>query len=133
MRHYLKSLIISAASFYVAYTLVPTITLGDDPKNALLVIAGLFIISQVINPFFSFILLPINFLTFGSVALILNGIFIFLLPRFIPGFTIGAYNFGGADIYGFIIPAANLSQIATVILVALIITVLQKILHLIFE
>ena len=133
MRHYFKSLIISAASFYIAYNAVLTINLGSNPKNILLVIGGLFIISQIINPFFSFVLLPINFLTFGSVSVVLNGIFFFVLPRLIPDFVIGAYNFPGANIQGFIIPAASLNQFATIILVTLIVTLSQKILHLIFE
>ena len=132
MRHYLKSLIISTPSFYLAYILIPTVYFGNNPKNLAIIIGGLFLISLVVNPFFSFILIPINFLTFGSVALILNGIYFFLLPRFVD-FSISAYNFPGANIEGFILPAFNFSQIATIILFTLIVTISQKILHLIFE
>ncbi|EKD57396.1 MAG: hypothetical protein ACD_57C00319G0002 [uncultured bacterium] len=132
MRHYLKSLIIATASFYLAYTMVPTISFGGNPKNLAFIIGGLFLISLIINPIFSFILLPINFLTFGSVSLILNGIYFFFLPRFVD-FSIGAYNFPGATIEGIIIPAVNFNAVAAIILVTSIVTLSQKILHFIFE
>ena len=40
MRHYLKSLIIAAIAFYLAYTLIPTISLGKDTRNIAIVIGG---------------------------------------------------------------------------------------------
>lgn len=133
MRHYVKALIISAIAFYIAYSLVPTISFGPDPKNIAIVIGGILITSIAIHPIFSLILLPINILTFGLLSLALNIALIFAFIRFLPGFAIGAYNFPGANIEGFIVPTANLNQIETIIVVALIITLVQKILHIIFE
>lgn len=133
MRHYLKALIISFVAFYAAYTLVPTIKFGNDPKNLLIFIGGIFIISQVINPIFSLVLLPINHLTFGLVMLVLNIGLIFSLLNFLPGFIIRAYSFPGAQIEGIILPAVVFSQTTTILLVAAIITIVQKILHIIFE
>ena len=133
MRHYLKKLIIAAASFYVAYSLVPTISTGTDPKNILLVIGGLVIISIIINPIFSMVLLPVNHLTFGLLMFVLNIAFIFALLTFLPGFSIAPYHYPGANINGFIVPAYSFSGITVVILVALIITIVQKISHIIFE
>ena len=133
MRHYLKAIIISAASLYVAYTLVPTIKIGQDPKNILLLIGGVFIISQVINPIFSLVLLPINHLTFGLVMFILNIALFFALLNYLPGFVINPYNFGGSTVLGIILPPANFDRITTILLVAAIITIVQKSLHIIFE
>ncbi|OGE10862.1 hypothetical protein A3A60_02685 [Candidatus Curtissbacteria bacterium RIFCSPLOWO2_01_FULL_42_26] len=133
MRHYLKSILITVASAYIAYRLIPTIDLGFDPRAPLVIIGGLWIISQLISPIFSLVLLPINLLTFGLVSLIINIAFIFALLNFLPGAVIGPYNFPGADIDGIILPAMNFSQIATIVLVAVIITVVQKVLHIIFE
>lgn len=133
MRHYLKTLIITIASAYIAYRLVPTIQIGPDPKNILLLLGGLWLISQIINPLFSLVLLPLNFITFGLVSLIINIAFIFALLNFLPGFIISAYDFPGAFIDGIILPAISFNQVATIILVAAIITAVQKILHVIFE
>ena len=60
MRHYIKALIITFVALYTAYRLVPTINIGNDPKNILMIMGGIFIISQIINPIFSLVLLPIN-------------------------------------------------------------------------
>ncbi|MBI3282488.1 phage holin family protein [Candidatus Curtissbacteria bacterium] len=133
MRHYVKALIISAIAFYIAYSLVPTISLGPDPKNIAVVLGGIFITSMAIHPIFSLILLPINLLSFGLLSLALNIALIFALIRFLPGFAIGAYDFPGANIEGFIVPALPMNQLGTIVAVALIITVVQKILHIIFE
>ena len=62
MRHIIKSFLITVAIVYIAYIIVPTIDFGPDPKNILLFLGGLWIISQVINPIFSIVLLPINLL-----------------------------------------------------------------------
>ena len=133
MRHYLKSILITVASAYIAYRLIPAIDLGFDPRAPLLIIGGLWVISQLISPIFSLVLLPINLLTFGLVSLILNIAFIFALLNFLPGTAIGPYNFPGATIDGIILPSMYLNQIATIIAVATIITIVQKVLHIIFE
>src|SRR4030042_2355586 len=133
IKRYLKSLILSAVCLYIAVKLVPTIDFGNDPKNILLSVAGIFVISQLINPLFSIILMPINHLTFGLVMLVLNIALIFGLIRFLPGFTVEPYYFSGMNINGVILPALNFNSVGTIILVSLIISFSYKILHLVFE
>jgi len=133
MRHYLKSIIITCISAYFAYRMVPSVNFGFDPRTPFIIIGGLWVISQLINPIFSLVLLPINLLTFGLLALILNIAFIFALLNFIPGLVINPYYFMGADVSGIIVSPIYLNQIATIIAIAVIITVVQKILHIIFE
>ncbi|OGD84335.1 hypothetical protein A2165_00065 [Candidatus Curtissbacteria bacterium RBG_13_40_7] len=133
MKHYLKALIISSSAFYVAYRFVPTINFSNNPKNLLILIGGIFVISQIINPIFSLVLLPINHLTFGLVTLVLNIALIFALLNFLPDFNVSAYYFPGAIYNGIVLPAINFNEIATIILIASIITIVSRILHLIFE
>ena len=133
MRHYIKSLLITIASFFTTANFIPVISVGENPKNLPLVIAGLWFITLIINPIFSLVFLPINILTFGMISSILNIAFLFALINFLPGFHIDAFTFPGANINGIILPTVALNQVTTVILVALLITVLQKLLHLIFE
>lgn len=133
MKHILKSLIITLSALYIALHFIPTVEFGDDPKNILAFIGGIWIISQIINPIFSIVLLPVNLLTFGMFSFILNAAFIFALTNFAPGFYVGEYDFPGANIEGVILPSYYFSEILTIIVVAIIITTVQKILHLIFE
>lgn len=133
MRHFLKAVILTIVALYTAYSIVPTINLGGNPKNVLILLGGIFLVSQVINPIFSLVLLPINHLTFGLVMFILNIALIFALINFLPGFNIAAYSFPGANIEGFILPANNFNEVSTIVLVAFIITFVQKVLHIIFE
>ena len=133
MRHYIKSFLITIASFYITITAIPALALGHDIKNVILFIGGLWIISQIIKPIFSLVLLPVNILTFGLVSLLINIAFVFALLNFLPGFSISAYHFPGAIIQGVIFPPISFNQIYTILLIAASITILQKILHIIFE
>lgn len=133
MRHYLRKALIASIAFYVAYTFVPTIKLGNDPQNLAIVIGGILATSVIIQPLFSIVLLPINLLTFGAMSLVLNLALIFAYLKFLPGFAITPYDFPGANFQGFILPAVKLTQAATILAVAVIITLVQKIFHLIFE
>lgn len=133
MRHYLKTFIIAALSFYLVITLIPTINLGTDPQNWAIVVGGVILTSIIIQPIFSIVLLPINILTFGLLSLILNIALLWAYIKFLPGFTISAYNFTGANIQGFIVPPANMNQIETLVVAAIILTFSQKALHIIFD
>lgn len=133
MRHYLKAIVITSTALYAAITFIPTIHFGRDPKNILFTLGGLFLISQVINPIFSLILLPLNHLTFGLVMFLFNIALIFALINFLPGFNVNPYHFPGTTIEGLILPATSLNRVATIILVAFVITFVQKVLHIIFE
>lgn len=133
MRHYLKSVIITVATFYISTSLINTVSFGNDPKNILMFLAGLWIISQIVNPIFSLVLLPVNILTFGLISFLLNVAFVFALLTFLPGFSVSAFYFPGAVIQGVIFPAVPLNQIGTILLLSLAITILHKILHIIFE
>lgn len=133
MKHYLRILILTIISFYAAYSLIPSIRLGVDPKNILFVLGALLLVNLIINPIFSIILLPINILTFGLLSFILNIAVLFALTQFLPGFAILPYNFPGFNFEGFIIPATSLTQAGTLLAAAIIITLVQKALHILFE
>lgn len=133
MRHYLKSVIITIATFYISTSLISTVSFGNDPKNILMFLGGLWIISQIVNPIFSLVLLPVNILTFGLISFLLNVAFVFALLTFLPGFSVSAFYFPGAVVQGVIFPPVPLNQIETVVVLSLAITILHKILHIIFE
>ena len=133
MRHYLRKLIIVFLSLYVAYSLVPTVSLGNDPKNWLVIVVSFFLVTIIIKPIFSLILIPLNFITIGLVSFILNTATIFALTVFIQGVSVGAYNFPGANLGGIILQPLALTQVMTIVVLGLLITVTQKVLHVILE
>lgn len=133
MRHYLKALVIAIVAFNTAYLLIPTINVGKDPNNIPIIIGGLLLVSLLINPIFALILLPVNHLTFGSVSFVLNSALIYLMTIYLPGFNINPYDFRGINIEGLIIQPYKFNELATIILVAAIITLTQKTLRIIFQ
>lgn len=133
MRHYLKKLIIIVISLYLAYSLIPTIKLGSEPKNLLIIIASFLLASMIIRPIFSLVLLPLNIATIGVLSLVLNAAVILVLLNTLPSVSISPYNFPGLNIEGVILQPIVFSQLSTIFLVAAIVTITQKILHTIFE
>lgn len=133
MRHYLKTVILTVVTFYIIYTFIPVFTLPKGPENIFLVIGGFWVLSQIIKPIFSLVLLPINLLTFGLVSVIINITYLFALENFLPGFAINAYDFPGLDYEGIVLPAMSFSEVTTVILIGFALSLIQKILHIIFE
>lgn len=133
MRHYLKKTVISIIGLLTAAALIPTFTFGSDYKNFLVAAASLLMVTLFIKPLFSLVLIPINFFTLVAITLTLNAITVFALTYFLPGFTINAYRFPGANLEGIIIPSYSFNQAATVLLFAGIITIVQKALQTIFE
>lgn len=133
MRHYLKSFIITLVTLYFVYSLISTIKVGADIKNILLIIGGFWILFQIISPIFSIVLLPINILTFSLVSFALNIALVYALLTFLPGFKISPYTFPGINLQGVILPSFSFNLVETIILTAILITITQKVLHLIFE
>lgn len=133
MRTYLKKLIIAGIAFYVAYSLVPVLSLGNDYKNVLIVIGSLFLASFLAKNIFNLILIPANIITVQLVTLLMNFAVLFGFVYFLQGFKISPYDFGGFNFQGIIIQPFNFNLITTILLVAFVITLTQKVLHFIFD
>lgn len=133
MIFYLRKTVIAAISLYSAYTLIPTVNFGQDYKNVLLTVAAFVSVSLLVKPLFYLVLMPINFFTLTLVTFVLNALVAFALVFALPGFIIGAFDFPGLNIEGFIIPAYSFSQTITVLLFAALITLVQKLLHATFQ
>lgn len=133
MRYYLRKAVIATISLFTAAAIIPTLKFGPDYKNVIIAIAAILVASIFIKPLFSLILIPINLFTHISVSLLLNIAVIFALVFLLPGFSISAFDFKGANIEGFIIPEYSFNQTTAIILVAIVVTLVQKTLHYIFE
>ncbi len=133
MRHYLKNLLITAISLYAVVQFIPTIHFGLDPKNILIIIAGLFIADEITHPIFSLVLIPQNILTHTALSIILNFAVLFGLTLFLPGFYISAYKFPGAYFQGFNLSPMVFTSIITILLIAAAMSFIDKILHWIFH
>jgi len=59
--------------------------------------------------------------------------FIVALINFLPDFAVEAFSFQGANIYGVIVPQYYFNETLTIVLIAIIITFLQKIFDYIFD
>lgn len=133
MRYYLRKLTIAVIAFYASLAVIPTVHIGTDPRNILYILGGLMLASVLIKPIFNIVLLPANFITYSILTLVINLILVFAFVYFLHGFSIEAYTFPGADINGFIIPTASFNKFAAPAVFAASITLIQRVLQLIFR
>lgn len=89
MRLLLHWLILSAAVFAAAF-FVPGIQVASV-ITAVIVAAVLGFINTIIKPVIKILTLPINIITLGLFSLVLNGFFLWLISRFVAGFSIATF------------------------------------------
>ena len=113
MRKLAQSFFISLIAFYIVAQFIPAVGYGGKNENLLLVSFTFSLLAVFIKPFIKMILLPFNLVTFGAVGALINWGIIFLLTIILPFFTIGAFNFPGYDLLGFLIPAFTSTSLIT--------------------
>lgn len=87
MLGYFLNTLITALSLLVADLLIPGIYLNNFPA-ALIAGAAIGVVNALIRPVVAFLSLPINFLTLGLFALVVNGLCFWLASLFTPGFQV---------------------------------------------
>lgn len=109
MKHILRYYLINLVALYFTTQIIKGVVYeGGYPTLAL---AGLIFtgINLVLVPLLKILLLPLNLLTLGMFSWITNVVALYALTTILPSFKLIPYDFPGASINGFIIPAAYLS------------------------
>lgn len=94
MKRLIISLLISAASLFVAAQYSPeNVAIADFPTAV--IAAGLLAVANTfIRPVIKFITLPINFLTMGLSSLVINAALLMVVDYFVDGFAINGIFYG---------------------------------------
>lgn len=87
------------------------------------------ILMIIVKPLLKILFIPINLITFGLFAWVVNVIVIYLLTIVVPQISITAWTFPGFTSSSFIISPFLLSYSASLIITTLGITVISHILH----
>ena len=99
LRWFITTLAIFALPFLVSGITVNSIL------TAVVVAACLVFLNMVVKPIISFLTLPLNILTLGLFALVVNGAFFWFVAHIISGFTVA--TFWAAVIGAFVISIIN--------------------------
>lgn len=97
----------TALSLLVVDIIFPGVDLANFPA-ALLAAAGIGLVNSAVKPVISTLSMPINFVSFGAFALVVNGLCFWLASIVVPGFRV-------SGILSFIIAPVILSFVNTFI------------------
>ena len=126
MRKLLKSIFINAIALALTAYLFPGFSYGADFYGLILISAGFTAINFLIRPVIKILLLPINLLTLGAAGFLTNVVCLFILTIIFPQINIRSYDFPGAQLSGFVIPAWHFSILLSLIFASLIISLITN-------
>lgn len=124
MKTLLRTFLACLLALWVIQNFISGFKISDGGQTLLLGAAALTFIYIFVKPFLKLFFLPINFLSLGLLSWVVNVVVLYLLTIVIPKITITAWQFTGFSYQGFAIPPYSFSQMATFILVSLVLSLI---------
>jgi putative membrane protein len=129
MKSIFRSFIYNLICLYLAALIVPGFIIHRDLK--FLAIAGVVftLLNFFLKPLIKILFFPINLLTLGLFAWIVNVVILYILIFFVPQIRIIEWNFAGLVYSGFAIPAIHFTKFMTIVLTSFILSLLYNFLN----
>ncbi len=132
MKKKLRNALFASLSFLILSYIYPGFSF--DTSQTILFASGVFAFFYLfIRPILKLLSLPFNLLTFGLFSLVINVLIIFLISYLIPGFDIISFSFGGLGIFGFSLPATQISSLFSALIASSALSVISSIVFWIFS
>jgi putative membrane protein len=129
MKTLLRSYLINFGAIWVTTKLLPGLHYSGGIKTLLIGAIGLMIINFALVPLIKLMFLPLNLLTLGLFAWIVNVLAIYLLTTFVPAFKLFPYSFPGTSIGSVSIPAMELNVLMVAIVTSFLIGLISHFLQ----
>ena len=127
MKKIIRMIIFSAISIYLTSLWNQGFVLHFDSwKNILQAVVSVAVIYYLIIPLTKIILLPLNFLTFGFVSIMVYFLVFYLFFTRFSIIEVKEWVFLGLSIFGIIIPKTNISFLGNCILVSISISLINN-------
>ena len=108
-------------ALYAATRILPGLNYEGGIKTLVLGAAGLMLVNFLVVPLLKIMFLPLNLLTLGIFAWVVNVVALYLLTSLIPGFKLVPFYFAGSSINGFQIPAMELNVLQVAIVASFLV------------
>lgn len=132
MRYFLQQVILAAVALYITVHIFNGLRIDgiySYAYSALLLVIGFAFIRPIINT----LTLPIAALTFNMTAFLSTVIIVYLISLFNPFFTVSAFEFHGASIFGYTIPSFSANVLLSYIIISVTIHVTYRLLYYVFD
>ncbi len=129
MKRLIRSVLFTAVGIFLTSMVVSGLSFSNSLKVLVLSAAFLTLANFIVKPIIKIVTLPINLITLGVFSWLIDVFILYLVTIFIAGFSISAFNFGGANVSGFIIPAIYLSKFWTTVAISFFISLIVNLLN----
>lgn len=133
MKTLLRYFLINLISLWVATMIIPGLTYTGGARSLIIGGIAFMIINLLLVPLLKILFLPLNLLTLGIFAWLINVLALYALTTVVTEFQLLPYAFSGANLGGLIIPAYDLSPflvaVAASFLIGFITNFLQWLTH----
>lgn len=129
MKSILRSFIYNFVGLYSATLAIPGFHIAGGIQFLALAGAALTLLNFFLKPLIKILFFPINFITLGLFAWVVNVLIIYLLIFFVPQITITPWTFTGLRSGGFVIPAFYFTKFLTVVAVSFVTSLSTSVLN----
>lgn len=124
----LRNYLINLASLWATTRLVQGLTFEGGLKTLAIGALGLMILNVAVIPLLRVMFLPLNLLTLGLFAWVVNVVALYLLVTFIPQFKLEPYLFPGFNLSGVQVPQMQLNVLQVAILASFLVGLFSQLL-----
>lgn len=125
MKSLLRSFLFNLAGIYLASRIFSTgFVINGGMEIYAVAAVVLTLVNLLLRPIVSLITAPLNFLSFGLLGFVVNGLMLYAAAYFIPQIQFHVWNFPGLTYQGYIIPAMQLPSLGVIIITAFVISLI---------
>lgn len=129
MKTLLRYFLINLGSLYVATRIIPGLTYTGGFKSLIIGAFAFMLINWILVPLLKILFLPLNLLTVGLFAWLINVLALYALTTIVSDFQLIPYTFNGFYTSVFSIPAMELSSFWVAVVASLVIGIISHFLQ----
>lgn len=129
MRKILRYYLINLTALYAATRIISGLTYDGGIKTLLTAALVFMVINFLMVPLLKILFLPLNLLTLGLFAWLINVLAIYALTTAVPDFKVLPFHFAGLSYGGFTLPAYDLTTFWVAVLASLVIGIITHLLQ----
>lgn len=129
MKTLLRYFLINLTSLWVATRIIPGLTYTGGVKSLILGGLAFMAINLALVPLLKILFLPLNLLTLGLFAWLINVLALYALTTVVSDFQLLSYTFAGANFNDLVVPSYELSPFLVAVVASLLIGLITNFLQ----
>jgi len=121
MKSLLRNFLINLIALWITAKIMPGLQYSGGIQTLLIGALGLMVLNIAVIPLLKVLFLPLNLLTLGIFAWVVNVVALYLMTTYLPVFKLVPYDFPGANLNGFMVPSYSLNLLEVAVITSFLI------------